>query len=79
MKTTAQILRDIRPDADYAASSNFIEDGLLDSLDIIRLVSELSAAHGVSIEGRDIVSSNFVDIASIERLVARARPGTGGR
>ena len=79
MKTTAQILRDIRPDADYPASSNFIEDGLLDSLDIIRLVSELSAQHGISIEGSDIVSSNFVDITSIERLVERSRPGKDGR
>ena len=41
MKTTAQILKDVRPDADYAASSNFIADGLLDSLDIITLVAAL--------------------------------------
>lgn len=77
MKTTAQILKDIRPDADYSASSNFVADGLLDSLDIIRLVSELSVHHGVSINGCDIVSSNFVDLASIERLVQRARAGAG--
>jgi acyl carrier protein len=74
MKTTAEILMDVRPDADYSSSSNFIEDGLLDSLDIIRLVTELSANYGISIEGRDIVSSNFVDLVSIENLVQRARP-----
>ena len=78
MKTTAQILKDVRPDADYAASSNFIADGLLDSLDIIKLVAELSANHGISIDGCDIVSSNFVDLASIENLVQRAKPGTDG-
>jgi acyl carrier protein len=78
MKTTAEILKDIRPDADYSASSNFIADGLLDSLDIIRLVTELGANFGISIEGTDIVSGNFVDLASIERLVRRARSGTGG-
>ena len=77
MKTTAQILKEIRPDADYSASSNFVADGLLDSLDIIRLVAELSAKHGISIDGCDIVSSNFVDLASIEKLVQRARSGTG--
>lgn len=78
MKTTAQILKDIRPDADYAASSNFVADGLLDSLDIIKLVAELSTNHGVSIEGCDIVSSNFVDLPSIQKLVQRAKPGTDG-
>ena len=78
MKTTAQILNGIRPEADYAASSNFIADGLLDSLDIIRLVSELDANYGISIEGNDIVSRNFVDLASIEGLIERARRGTAG-
>ncbi len=78
MKTTAQILKDVRPDADYAASSNFIADGLLDSLDIIKLVAELCSNHGISIDGCDIVSSNFVDLASIENLVQRAKPGTDG-
>ena len=78
MKTTAQILKDIRPDADYSASSNFIADGLLDSLDIIKLVAALSANHGISIDGCDIVSSSFVDLDSIEKLVQRARPGTEG-
>ncbi len=76
MKTTAQILKDIRPDADYAASSNFVADGLLDSLDIIRLVTELGAIHGISIQGCDMVSANFVDLASIENLVQRARSGS---
>ena len=78
MKTTADILKDIRPEADFAASSNFIEDGLLDSLDIVRLVAELDTRHGISIEGCDIVSRNFANLASIERLVQQAKQGTGG-
>lgn len=73
MKPVAAILREIRPDADYGASSNFVADGLLDSLDIIRLVAEIGTHHGVSIAGRDMVSSNFVDLASIENLIQRTR------
>jgi len=79
LKTTAQILKGIRPEVDYASSANFVTDGLLDSLDIIRLVTELDANYGISIDGSDIVSSNFVDLASIERLVERTRPGKDGR
>mgnify|MGYP001277176264 CR=1 FL=1 len=78
MKTTEEILKGIRPEVDYTTSSNFIADGLLDSLDIVTLVAELDANHGVSIEGRDIVSSNFVDLASIEALVKRAKRATPG-
>lgn len=78
MKTTVQILKGIRPEVDYTASSDFIADGLLDSLDIIKLVAELDTNHGISIEGRDIVACNFVDLASIEKLVQRAKPGADG-
>ena len=35
------ILKDIRPEFDFTASLNFIEDGMLDSFDIVTLVSEL--------------------------------------
>ena len=79
MKTIPEILKGIRPEADYEASSNFVKDGLLDSLDIIRLVSELDTNYGISIEGGEIVSSNFAGLASIEAMVQRAKPGTGGR
>jgi len=78
MKTTAEILKEVRPDLDYAASSDFIADGLLDSLDIIRLVAELDANYGISIDGGEIVSKNFVDLASIDRLVQRTREGKAG-
>lgn len=77
MKTIAQILTSIRPDVDYTTSANFIADGLLDSLDIIKLVAELDANYGISIAGSDIVSPNFVDLPSIERLVLRTQ-GRGG-
>ena len=35
-----KILKEIRPDIDVKAT-NFIEDGMLDSFDIVTLVSEL--------------------------------------
>ena len=73
MKTTDGILREIRPDVDFDASANFIQDGLLDSLDIIRLVDELNRIHGISIAGNEIASRNFVDVASINALVERTR------
>ena len=74
MKTIAQILKDVRPDVDYGASADFIADGLLDSLDIIKLVAELETNYAVSIDGNEIASRNFFDVASIEKLVQRSKP-----
>ncbi len=65
------ILKQVRPEADYAGSQNFIEDGLLDSFDLVTLVSELDKAHGISIEGTDIVPENFQNAAAILELLRK--------
>lgn len=38
------ILKEIRPEFDFEESDNFVEDGYLDSFDIVTLVSELETA-----------------------------------
>ena len=64
-------LRSIRPEADFAASSDFVRDGLLDSFDIVTLVAELDRTHGISIVGTDILPENFQNAAAIRALLRR--------
>jgi len=71
VQTVEDILRDIRPEFDFAASENFIDDGMLDSYDIVTLVSDLDKAYGISISGLDIVPENFQNIASIQKLLRK--------
>jgi acyl carrier protein len=61
------ILKGIRPEHDFLASQDFINDGLLDSFDIIVLVSELERELGWSIPGDCIRHDNFV---SVEAMIA---------
>lgn len=69
MKTVEQILSGIRPEADYAASEDFFEDALLDSIDIIRLVSELESNFSISIDPADIVPEHFINTEAVSALV----------
>jgi acyl carrier protein len=78
LKDITAILKGVRPDADFSASANFVKDGLLDSLDVIRLVGDLDEAYSISIPGEAIVSDNFVDLPSIERLVEKCRREASG-
>ena len=71
MPTIAEILKEIRPEFDFAASQDFIGDGMLDSFDIVTLVSDLDKAYGISISGLDIVPENFQNIASIQKLLQK--------
>lgn len=63
------ILAGLHPEHDYAASRDFVEDGLLDSFDIVMLVAELESAFSTAIPGDRIRAENFRDVAAIRRLV----------
>jgi acyl carrier protein len=64
-----QLLEEVRPDTDFTASENFAEDGLLDSFDIVTLVSLIDEKYGVDIVGRDILPENFSSVESIATLI----------
>lgn len=64
------ILSRLHPEFDYASSRDFIGDGLLDSFDIVMLVSELEAEFSVQIPGEQIRAENFTDAGAIARLLA---------
>jgi acyl carrier protein len=66
-----ELLQGIRPEFDFASSSDFIKDGMLDSFDVVTLVSELDKKYKISIAGIDIVPEHFRDVASIENLVRK--------
>lgn len=63
------ILSYIRPEVDYLNKTNYIDECLLDSLDIIRLVSEIEKKYNISINGEDIIPENFQSINDIENLI----------
>ena len=71
MKTILEILTEIRPEFDFTGSEDFIEEGLLDSFDIVTLVSDIEKNYGISIEGVDILPENFRNAAAIPTLLQR--------
>jgi acyl carrier protein len=74
MGTVASVLQSVRPETDFSSSSDFISDGLLDSFDIVTLVSELDRTFNLSIPGIDIIPENFSSIPAIETLLQKHLP-----
>lgn len=71
MSNVIVILGRVRPEFDFAQSQDLFEEGLLDSFDLITLVSELDREYGISIDGLDIVPENFSSVKRIEDLLVR--------
>ncbi len=67
-----KILTDLRPEFDFTEEGvNFIEEGMLDSFDLVSLVDELDSIYGISIDGVDIVSKNFESVDAIVSLLVK--------
>lgn len=67
------ILQNIRPEADYTKSSNYIDDGLLDSFDLVALISDIEDTLGIQIPITEIKQSNFANIDTIISLIEQVK------
>ena len=67
------ILTDLRPEFDFSEQGiDFIEEGMLDSFDVVTLVDELEEKFNIKIDGVDVISANFATIEKIEALINKS-------
>ena len=71
MEELKQILEEIRPDIDFETATDLIDDGVLDSFDIISIVGELNMAYDIEINVEDLLPENFNTMAAIYELVTK--------
>ena len=64
------ILNQIRPEFDFSEPiENFTEAGMLDSFDVVTLVTSLYEEFEISIDGEDILPENFSSLSRIMILL----------
>jgi len=71
MNNVIAILKNIRPEFDFAGVDDFFARGMLDSFDLTVLVSALEEQFGVSIDGADIVPENLRNVKAIAALLGK--------
>jgi acyl carrier protein len=73
MDTVLEILKEIHPGIDYETETALIDDGLLDSFNVIAIVTELNSRFGIKISISDLVAQNFNSMQAIHALVEHHR------
>jgi len=64
-----QTLNDLLPEQDFTQNVDFIKEGMIDSFDLVLLVSELDKKYCISIDGVDIIPENFSSLDQIVELL----------
>ena len=71
MEKIIEILTELHPDVDFATAEDLIDDGVLDSLDIVSLVAEIDSEFGITIPAEEIVPENFNFARTLYELITR--------
>lgn len=71
MDELIRILESIHPDVDYRTNDKLIENKVLDSFDIITLISEISEEFDVAIPAEEIIPENFNSAEKLYALIQR--------
>lgn len=71
MDELLEILNEMHPDVDFTTQERLIDDMILDSLDIVSLISEISEVFDVTITAKDIVPANFNSAEALYELIQR--------
>ena len=68
MEELMEILEALKPEIDFAAEKELIDDGVLESFDVITLIAEIEDQMGIEIPAEEIVPENFNSAEDIWRM-----------
>lgn len=71
MEQLKQILEEIRPDVEFDVEEKLIDDGILDSMDIISIVTEVNDAYNIDINVQYLLPENFNSMNAIYELICK--------
>jgi D-alanine--poly(phosphoribitol) ligase subunit 2 len=71
MEKLLKILKDLHEDVDFETSEKLIDRKILDSFDIITIITEIDSEYDVAIPAEEIVPENFNSAKAIYSLIQR--------
>ena len=71
MEKLLAILSGMHPDVDFETAEDLVDDGILDSLDIVSLVSMIDTEFDVSIPPEEIIPENFNSAEALFALITK--------
>ena len=66
-----QVLADNYPEIDFESSNELVDDGILDSLTMVGIISALSMEFNVVLPYEDILTENFNSIDAMVELLEK--------
>lgn len=75
MEELYELLKECCPGVDFYGEGRLIDDGILESLDIVTIVGELVEHYDIDIDVEDLVPENFNSVQAIYELIQDRQEG----
>ncbi len=69
MEQLLALLKGVRPDVNFENETELIDDGILDSFDVVSIISEIDDQFGVQIRITELDPENFNSAEAIWNLI----------
>jgi acyl carrier protein len=70
-ESVLEILQELHEDVDYDKEKKLVDNKVLDSFDLVTLVTELSDEFDVEITAKDFVAENFNSLETLAQMIVR--------
>ena len=71
MDVLLDILRGLHPEIDFAANETLVDDGVLNSFDIVYIIAKINEEFDVAVTADEITPDNFNSARALYDLVER--------
>ena len=71
MEKLLEILNELHPEIDFMTHEELVDDGILDSLDIVTIVTEIYDKFDVAIPAEEVIPENFNSAKALMQLIER--------
>lgn len=72
MDKILEILKRVKPEVDFANNSDLVDEGILDSIDIVTIISEIEEEYEIEIDPDEIDPDNFQSASAMLEMIEKA-------
>lgn len=71
MEKVIEILESVKPGIDYSKETRLIDDGILESFDIITIIAKLSDEFDIEFTVNEVIPENFNSAEALYNIVCK--------
>ena len=73
MEKLLKILKRVKPEVDFIENNNLIDKGILDSIEIVTIISEIEMEYLIEFDPEEIDPDNFQSVLTMLEMIEKTK------